>query len=277
MYQSTVYGGEVVIDDGTPMSIVEAAARCPDGFSTGYVPEQRAAFGAGPDDYAYGDAAVAFPQELIIPPSDWPGMIQEMEERKTRVSDLVEQAGLPCKDQNGTNYCWINAPTHCVEVMRVIQNQGMVILSPASAGGPITGFRNVGGWGKPGLVYISENGLVPVAQWPANAIDRQYNTAANRALALDYRVVEWWELRPRNLNELMSCLLRRIPVAVGLNWWRHEVTYYDPVWINGQPGARLRNSWGMNWPQAGARGYSILQGSRLLPDDAVAPRSVLAV
>ncbi len=271
-FSSSMYANEFVIDDSVPDSLVEEMCRIPDGYSTGL----ELARGVGPFDYAYGDVAVPFPQELLIPPTDWQGMIQEMEERRTRVSDLVNLAGLPCKDQNGTNYCWINAPVHCMEVMRVIQNQEMVILSPASAGGPITGYRNRGGWGKEGLLYLIENGAVPVERWPANAIDRRYNTPENRALAMKYRVVEWWELRPRNLNELMSCLLRRIPIAVGLNWWRHEVTYYDPIWLNGKPGARHRNSWSMSWPNQGAGGYSILQGSKLLPDDAVAPRSVLA-
>lgn len=269
-FQSQIYADEHVCDDGTPDSVVADLYRVPEGYSTGLE------LARGSAEYAYGDAAQPFPRELLVPRSYWQGMIQEMEERKTRVSDLVELAQLPCKDQNGTNYCWINAPVHCMEVLRVVQNQEPVSLSPASAGGPIKGFRNVGGWGLEGLLYLIEHGACPVDLWPANAIDRRYNTPENRQAALAYRVVEWWELRPRNLDELMSCLLRRIPVAVGLNWWRHEVTYYDPVWINGQPGVRHRNSWGMNWPNAGARGYAVLQGSRMLPDDAVAPRSVLA-
>jgi hypothetical protein len=63
---------------------------------------------------------------------------------------------------------------------------------------------------------------------------------------------------------------------VGLNWWRHEVLYVDPLWVNGRAAVRIRNSWGMNWPNAGAAGYSVLQDSKMLPDDAVAPGTVLA-
>ncbi len=266
-FSSSMYGGELVIDDSTDVAVAEA----PEGYSHSLDLGLR-----GPNDYEYGDAAQPFPQELLIPPSEWQGMIEEMEERKTRTSDKVEQAGLPCKDQAQTNYCWINAPVHCVEILRVMQNQPMVILSPASAGAPIKNYRNVGGWGKEGLEYVIEHGIVPVSLWPANAIDRRYATPENKLAALDYRAVEWWELRPRNTNELISCLLRRIPVALGYNWWRHEVTGYDAVWVNGRIAIRIRNSWTMNWPQVGARGYSILQGSKMLPDDAVAPRSVLA-
>ncbi len=266
-FSSFIASEEMVIDDSTPSSHTDA----PDGYTHSLDLGLR-----GPRDYAYGDVASPFPSDLLIPSSDWQGMIQEMEERKTRLSDRIAQVGLPCKDQQQTNFCWINAPTHCVEIVRVKQNQKMVILSPASAGGPIKNFRNVGGWGKEGLEYIVENGLVPVENWPANAIDKRYYTEANKAIALNYRVVEWWELRPKTLAEVMSCLLRRIPIAVGYNWWSHEVSLVDPVWTNGAPGGRLRNSWGMSWPKPGASGYSILQGSKLLPDDAVAPRTAIA-
>lgn len=227
-------------------------------------------------EYGYGAAASPFPKSMLIPRADWEPMIKEMEERKTRLSDLITQADLPCKDQKRTNYCWIYAPTHCVEISRLKQNQKRVVLSAASAGSVIKDFRNVGGWGKEGLEFIVERGLVPEDQWPNATISRQYNTGDNWQLADRYRVEKWLELRPRNIEELMSCLLRRIPVAVGYNWWRHEVTLVDPVWVDGQPGGRLRNSWSMNWPSQGAGGYSILQGKKLLPDDAVCPLSTTA-
>lgn len=259
-YETALYPGEMVFDDDTP----DEAGDAPEGFSRGR---------EGDCDEGYAAVADNFPSELIIPRAEWPDRIADMERTKTRISDLVAQAGLPCKDQNGTNYCWINAPAYTVEVMRVVQNQGMVILSPASAGAPIKNFRNVGGWGDEGLQWIVEKGLVPVDLWPANAISRQYYTQENKEIALNFRVIEWWRLQPRNIDQLISCLLRRIPVACGYNWWRHEITVEDAVWHKGAIGTRIRNSWSMGW---GDRGYSILQGSKMIPDDAVAPRSVLA-
>lgn len=264
-YTSQLYPGEVVWDDSTPV----AATLPPSGFSTGLDLSLKGAFN-------YAANAEPFPDELLISESEWEERIKEMEETKSRLSDLAIQAGLPCKDQDGTNYCWINAPTHCVEVVRLVQNQPLVILSPASAGGPMTNFRNVGGWGGPGLAYVGSKGLVPVEKWPANAISSSYWTDENKALALHYRQTEWWELEPRNLQQLVSCLLRRIPVACGYNWWSHETTNYDPVWVNGKIGVRNRNSWGMDWPAAGAKGFHILQGSKMYPDDGVAPRAVIA-
>ena len=169
--------------------------------------------------------------------------------------------------------CWVNSPTYAVEVVRLVQNQKMVLLSPASAGAQIKHYRNEGGWGKEALQWISDRGLVPVDQWPANAIDPKFATDENLRLAKDYRCTEWWELSTDDMQEIWSCLLLDIPVCVGLSWWRHEVTYIDVDWIDGDIAIVFRNSWGTSY---GNNGYSILQGQRMYPDDAVAPRQAVA-
>jgi hypothetical protein len=225
----------------------------------------------GPGPYEYGPYASPFPNDLLIPRSEWQARIQEMEETKSRISDLIRHKNLPHKDQGRTNYCWINAPVHCVEIVRLQQNQPMVSLSPASAGGPIKNFRNVGGWGLEGLKWLIEHGCVPSSLWPDNAIDRRYYTESNRQVALKYRVDEWVECRPRTIDQMISMLLRRIPGAGGYNWWRHEVTNVDPVWIDGDAAVRIRNSW-RGW---GDNGFGILQGSKMLADDLVFPISAL--
>ena len=153
-----------------------------------------------------------------------------------------------------------------------MQHNEQVILSPASAGARIKGFHNVGGWGTEGLRFIVENGVCPVEKWPANAIQRSYLTADNIALAKKYRITEWYDLRPRNYKQLISCVLRNWPVAVGYNWWSHEVTAYDAVIVDGKVLLRIRNSWSMNWGDAG---FSVLSVAKGTPDDAVVPRVAL--
>jgi hypothetical protein len=262
---SALYPNEIIYDDST----VEEAPITPDGMSTGY----RGMFRSS---QSVDELTTPFPDELLIPEADWQGWIEEQEERKTRVSDLVLQAGLPCKDQGQTNFCWANAPVHLLEVNRVMQGQPMVILSPASVACPINGFRNQGGWGEDALRQLINAGAVPTAFWPANAISKQYYTTANKTAALENRVIEWWNIKPRNKQQHISCLLRRWPVAVGLNYWGHEVPDYEAVWVNGQIGVRFRNSWTEDWPTVGAHGFSIRQGSKMLADDAVVIRSSVA-
>lgn len=256
-FTSTLYPNEIILHDGSPAR----AFAPPKGAKRGLRLELRTKRG-------YAGVAPRFPKDWIIPKADWQGIIQEREERKARVSDRIRLYKSPCKDQAQTLYCWINAPTRTVELCRLMQNQEHVLLSPASAGAPIKGFRNVGGWGKEGLEWIIVNGLVPVAHWPANAIDRRYYTEENKKLALKYRVTEWMELTPRSLEEQVSFLFRFGPYAAGFDHWSHEVTALEPVWLDGTVSIRHENSWG---PSYGENGLFIMQGSKMLSDDSVAP------
>lgn len=222
----------------------------------------------------YGSVRCATAFDLpIVPRDEWADRIADMIRTKTMLSDISDQAGIECYDQGSTNYCWINAPCYAAEVIRAAQNQSHVVLSPASVGAKIKNFRNVGGWGSEGLQYIADHGCVPAPLWPANGIDRQYDTPEADAEREKYRIVEWYELRARDFDQLMTCLFHRIPVAVGYNWWGHEVTAIDPAMdTDGTFGIRIRNSWSMTW---GDRGYGFLFGRKAVPDDAVAPRVLI--
>lgn len=201
----------------------------------------------------------------LIPESEWEDRIQEMVQTKTRISDLLIQAKAPVLNQASTNYCWANGPVSCLHALQVVSGGPFVYLSPASVAAPIKNFRNEGGWGYQALDYIIKNGITPAKYWPPNAISRGYFTEANQKIALRYKVTEWLKLEPRDLRQLMTCLLLRMPVAVGYNWWSHEVAAVDPVNKNS---GRILNSWGIGY---GDNGYAVLTGNRLLPDDAVVP------
>ncbi len=158
--------------------------------------------------------------------------------------------------------------------LRAMMNEVIVLLSPASVAAPIKGYRNQGGWGGEALEYIVAHGVAPVADWPANAINKQYDNAASQASRQRFTVTEWWDLAPRNFDQLMTCLLLRIPVPIGLNWWHHEVCAIDPVVLSpGKFGVRFRNSWGDGY---GDQGFGVLTESKATPDDAVAPRVATA-
>lgn len=222
--------------------------------------------------HPFGGLAEAEPFNLpLISRSEWPDRIEEAERKGSHLRALCEQAGMEVLNQNGTSYCWINAPTWTVMVQRIAAGLPMVRLSPASVGAKIKGFRNQGGWGTEGLEYIARHGLVPQDKWPANAIDRSYDNAASDAERPKYRVREWWDI-PRNFDKLATCLFLNIPVAIGLNWWSHEVTAMRVVALSGGKfGIEIANSWGSDWSD---HGYGVLTESKGTPDDAVAPRTV---
>lgn len=263
-FSSELFASEPIMnDDASTFSSADSTGR-----GTGLDLSSR-----GTAEFAYGAAADPFPAALLIPRSEWQARIQEMEQRKSRLSDLIRTFKLPMKNQKSLNYCWVFAPTHCLEIVRLQQNQPMVSLSPASAGAQIKGFKNVGGWGKEALEWIATRGVCPSAMWPDTSLDRKHLTDEMKAAALDYAVDEWTELVPRNLDQLVSMLLRRIPVAIGQNHWSHEVVCCDAVWLDGAIATRIRNQW-EGW---GDDGFGIQQGSKILADDAVAPRSAIAI
>lgn len=218
------------------------------------------------DGFAYSGLAVPFDNSLLIPRHEWQGKIEELEQSNSQISDLIRYEKMPTLNQGSTNYCWANAPVACMQIRRLQQNQPTVRLSPASVAAPIKRFRNVGGWGSDAIKYIQRSGIAPVDKWPANAIDRRFQTQATQQTALRYRVREWVECRPRNLDQAVSLLLRGIPLAGGFNWWRHEVTLCDAIWLDGEVAIRIWNSWGSRW---GQNGFGILRGSKMLADDLI--------
>lgn len=218
----------------------------------------------------YEGLAEPFPLPTI-PRSEWADRIEQAEKTKSRLIDLKKWRGFPSLNQQQTSYCWANGVVACLHYMRAAAGLQHVPLSPASVAAPIKNFRNVGGWGSEALKYIIEHGVAPQSDWPANAIDRQYVDKAKES-RLNFKVTEWWELKPRNLDQLISCVLYGIPVAVGYNWWGHEVTAIGAVRLGADDfGLLIDNSWGTNW---GTEGTGILKDSKMLPDEAVGPRVV---
>lgn len=267
-FASILYPGEKIIDD-TNANQLAVDTIGPDGKAR--------LRGRIPRDYTlepFGALAFAQPFDIpLIPRSEWTVRIQQMEQTKTRLSDLLLRAGIPSKDQDGTNYCWANAPTTCIETLRCVNGDPYVPLSPASVAAPIKNFRNQGGWGGEALEYIVAHGIASTEFWPEAAIKKQYWTEEEKANAMLHIVTEWLELRSRNFDQLMTCLLLRIPVAIGLNWWSHEIAAIDPVVISTNKfGVRFRNSWSDSY---GSKGFSILNESKATPDDAVAPLTTL--
>ena len=215
--------------------------------------------------FAYSGFSEKFDPAWLVPRDQWQARIEERKAKQERIIDLVRHEKLPHKDQGRTNYCWINAPVHALELSRRQANEDWVSLSPAWGGSIIKKGRNVGGWGREAIEFLYNSGTVPSSVCGDNDQSVRHNTGGNRKTALRYRVTDWVECQPRNVEQMVSMLLRGYCGAGGYNWWGHEVALTDVDWIDGEPAVIIRNSW-RGW---GDFGFGVLQGSRMLADDLV--------
>lgn len=185
-------------------------------------------------DNVGGLAAAPEPIIKLLPRDEWADRIEEIERRKSRLSDIAAGADWKVKHQGNTNFCWANGVVQSVELIRLQQGLPNVPLSPASVACPINGFRNQGGYGISAAKFMIEHGAVPEKLWPPNAYGndarRRYHTDEAWEVADDYRILEWWDCARHNFPLLMTLLIQhRLAPPVGFNWWRHLVTAVDAV------------------------------------------------
>lgn len=220
-----------------------------------------------------GDFATPF-NLPIIPASDRKALAIKKKADGTRTCDMVNEYGVLSLDQDGTNWCWFFGPTGAMMTTYAQLGQPYIPLSPASGAGPLTGYRNVGGYGARALAKIVKDGICSQELWPQSAINPKYDTPESRANRQLHKITEWYELHGHNGDELDTLLLNNIPVACDYPWWSHVVFLTDIDYdANGNKIYIGRNSWSGNWPSKGAGGWFTLTPSKATAfDAAVAPR-----
>lgn len=257
---------ELIIND----SNAHLYATPPLGCSTGGIPR----------DYMrcpVGYLPCARPFDLpLIPESEWESRLQARIAAKAQLSDIRNTSGpnggpIPSLDQDGVGYCWCHSGTSANLIIRALNNQPFVSLSPFMVGCLIKGYRDQGGWGSEGVEFMAEHGIPDEQFWPQRSMQRSHDTPAMRENAKLHRITEWMDLEPRNKAQFVTCLLLGIPVVADRNWWSHSTCDIDLVSLNP---FRIRtwNSWGDKWSE---NGTGIIEGSKALPDGMVAPRVIM--
>lgn len=212
----------------------------------------------------------------LIPQSEWPDRIRQMEKDKTRLPDFANDMGLRIRNQNGTNYCWAYGTCRSMEYA-LLSAGTRVDLSASSVACWIKNFANQGGWGSECIDGLARYGVCTLDEWPEASRSRSHDTSGNREAAKRRRILEWYKLssnKQRAWQETVSAILQGYAVGCGFNWWSHLIC---GTWLQGNysdPDLGIDNSWGTNWSDGG-RG--LLRGSRKLPDGAVIVTSVTAI
>jgi hypothetical protein len=216
------------------------------------------------------------PASILIPRDRWAELIDQGEQSQTFLSHIAARAGIPCLDQNGLPYCHGFSPAAAIMALRAVQRLPLVIISGSGIAGPATNFTKRGAAIEEDLEVITRLGAPSQDFVPQLQVSKSGWKPGAEENGLQHIVTEWWDIggTGRMFDEVFSLLLRRVPICVGLNWWGHAVTYFDPCRTpSGRYGVRFRNSWG---PDYGQDGYAILEEGRGTPDQAYAPRQALA-
>lgn len=194
---------------------------------------------------------------------------QDREESKSRIFDIMQQAGVKPLNQGSTYYCWVNGVTDAVQVARVLAGAPHVPLSPASVGAPIKNYSNVGGWGIQAAKYGALHGWCPQSMWPANAIKKQYDTPESRAERAKYRIAPdgWLDLPQGAWEPVWTALLLGFACPLAHMEWQHLVLAIDVgISSSGEILTLCRNSgYGRD-----NTGHTWIKESFGLPDEALA-------
>jgi hypothetical protein len=250
----------VINDDNYQTIVAEGIAA---GRGTGWVPSDTKPATKFTDSYT------------VIPRDQWKQLVKQGQ--GTFLSDLIKAAKIPAKDQDGLGYCWVYASTSTVETCRAIQGQPYVNLSPESVGGPINNWRNQGGNGIDALDQLSKVGACAMSFMDApNSLHPSRWKQGWEADCANHKITASWTSLS-SFDEVFTALLLRLPVSIGLDWWSHQVLLTDPAVIGNGYGVVMRNSWGEDWPSAGAGGWSTLTESNSQPDGTFAAVNVTAL
>lgn len=246
----------ITISDSTPVPAP------PPGQGMGLIPRDFVQFHVG-----YYEAAPAFSMRLMSDQEIEEGIRRQAEE-KSSLQDIFHRHEMKALDQNGQGYCWAYSTTSGIMLGRVAAGLPYVRLSGHHIGCLVKGYRDQGGWNSQSVDFASKNGVASVEYWGEKSMSRSNDTAEMRANAKLHMALEYMDLDnggERLKRQIATCLLNNIPIATDYNWWGHSVM--AGRLISWRPfKTRILNSWA-RWSD---RGWGDLEGSRAIPNGAIA-------
>ena len=256
--------GVPVIDDSNYLGHVKAAQSISQ-FGSGYIPRD---YNAMPAGFFKPYSGPVFDEKELIE------RIKEKEARKSGLADLHRHLDIAVLDQGQLGYCWMYGTVKSMMMAYAKMGQKVPHLSPSSAAAKGKNYRNEGGLAEEALRYIKQFGVSTVDFWPDGGVaDRRYDTPEQRANAALHIAVEFEELPANNPMAVASALAVDIPCTGGFAWWGHLIALLQPRWGSYGLGLEFVNSWTKRY---GKDGFSVLTGSKAIPFEAYAIRTVTA-
>lgn len=221
---------------------------------------------------------VGLPQNFkLIPKNEVKSRARDLIQAKATIKNVARRGnngrGIPSLDQNGTNFCWVNSGVGAVQLVREMQGEQYVELSPASVANPINGGVNQGGYIEDALDQLCKVGACTADLYPVNFVGLKYWTPEAKANAAKHKITKWVSLGRRDETMAAKCwtvILQGGLVVNAHDWMGHSMITTmideDMNWWD-------RNSWGDDW---GEHGFGKLEFSRGTPDAAWVPEWCLA-
>lgn len=248
-----------------------------------------ASFGAVERDYSqFPQSMFASPSEMeIIPESEWDARWAESEKEQSSLEHmfLAAPGGQPMFEnlnQDGFPDCWAHSTGHSIMIDRLKQGLPIIRINPVAVA-TLLG-QTSGGWCGLSAKFAREHGYPPIGtgpgEWPYQS-RKGKDTAELRENMAKFKIVEDWvdltqQVYSQNLTraQLSTCLWNNIPCPVDFNWWSHSICAIRWVKLEaGGWGLLILNSWGPGW---GRLGLSVLKGSQMIPNGAMATRMSVA-
>lgn len=264
----------VVINDDNYHKFVEDPTVDKERKARGLIPRL---FSECPQGYL---GAICEPFSLpLIPDSEIEDRIRQQEKDKSSLQHIREQGKdgglIPSTDQNGRGYCWAHGTCSAVMLVRAKNHQPFVSLSAYHVACIIKNYRDEGGWCTQALDFIAKRGIASEEFWPQRSVSKSNDTPQMWQNAALHKVEQWWDIsdnRETAKRQMATLLLLNDPVQTDHNWWGHSICTMRLISWNPFK-TMIWNSWGESWSD---RGMGILEGSKAIPDGAVAPRVVTA-
>lgn len=206
----------------------------------------------------------------LVPEEEWPERIKEMDAKKLWPIDRYDSFNPVHKSQDGLNLCWIYSGGQAAEMTMAVENRPYIELAPESCGGAVE-WNNSGYSIEGGMKWFAEHGMATRAYVPAHNLNTMRWKQGWKEDALKCRPTEYVDCGYRDeglFNKAASMLLHgKFVPWVGLNWWRHAVTYGKLVIVKGEVCAYTRNTHARDADR-------ILTGRYKIPDSLVYVREL---
>jgi hypothetical protein len=224
------------------------------------------------DRNRYPPAMFDPPRDMpLIPQSKWDEKIAEQDREEASLEHVRNRSGpggamIPALDQDGQGYCWAYSTTMAVMLLRAVGNQPYVRLSAHAIGCKMKNFADIGGWCGLSAKFHREQGCPSVQFWTEKSMSRSNDKPEVWANAALHKVTEEWadltrDVYDQNLTaeQVATCLLSGIPVAVDYNEWSHSICAFRLVRVEaGSYSPKILNSWTNQW---GENGTGIIRAS----------------